>query len=93
MNGKDVAEWGGHYSDGFEDVSTQDGSSQGHHRALAGVCVPCVRNSGRFRGGLVFKAHILLYHSTLGSRVMKEKKKGLGRQGGSGRVCNPNPEP
>ena len=29
----------------------------------------------RFRGGLVFKAHRLLYHSTLGSRVMKKKKK------------------
>ena len=25
-------------------------------------------------GGLVFKAHRLLYHSTLGSRVMKKKK-------------------
>ena len=29
----------------------------------------------RFRGGLVFKAHRLLYHSTLGLRVMKKKKK------------------
>ena len=29
------------------------------------------------QGGLVFKAHRLLYHSSLGSRVMKkEKKKG-----------------
>jgi len=27
----------------------------------------------RFRGGLVFEAHILLYHSTLGSRVIKKK--------------------
>ena len=27
----------------------------------------------RFRGGLVFKAHRLLYHSTLGSRVIKKK--------------------
>jgi len=26
-----------------------------------------------FRGGLVFKAHRLLYHSTLGLRVMKKK--------------------
>jgi hypothetical protein len=33
------------------------------------------RNAERFRGGLVFKAHILLYHSTLGSRVIKKKKK------------------
>jgi len=29
----------------------------------------------RFRDGLVFKAHRLLYHSTLGLRVIKEKKK------------------
>jgi len=27
------------------------------------------------RGGLIFKAHILLYHSTLGLRVMKKKNK------------------
>jgi len=27
----------------------------------------------RFRGGLVFKAHRLLYHSTLGVRVIKKK--------------------
>ena len=33
------------------------------------------RNVERFRGGLVFEAHRLLYHSTLGSRVIKEKKK------------------
>ena len=28
----------------------------------------------RFRGGLVSKAHGLLHHSTLGSRVVKKKK-------------------
>jgi len=28
-----------------------------------------------FRGGLVFKAHRLLYHSTLGSRVIKKKRR------------------
>ena len=28
----------------------------------------------RFRDGLVFKAHRLVYHSTLGLRVMKKKK-------------------
>ena len=33
------------------------------------------RNVNRFRGGLVFKAHRLLYHSTLGLRVIKKKKK------------------
>jgi len=29
----------------------------------------------RFRGGLVFKAHRLLYHSTLGLRVIKKKRR------------------
>jgi len=29
----------------------------------------------RSRGGLVFKAHRLLYHSTLGLRVIKKKKR------------------
>ena len=33
------------------------------------------RNVQRFRGGLVFMAHRLLYHSTLGLRVIKTKKK------------------
>jgi len=32
------------------------------------------RNVKRFRGGLVFKAHRLLYRSTLGLRVIKKKK-------------------
>jgi len=31
------------------------------------------RNVKGFRGGLVFKAHRLMYHSTLGLRVMKKK--------------------
>ena len=36
----------------------------------------CVRVWGSgFRGGLVFKAHRLLYHSTLGLIVIKKKKK------------------
>ena len=44
------------------------------------------RNAKRFRGGLVCKAHRWLYHSTLGSRVMKKQKKetrnaGLVRRG------------
>ena len=33
------------------------------------------RNVQRFRGGLVCKAHRLLYLSTLGLRVIKKKKK------------------
>jgi len=32
------------------------------------------RNVKRFRGGLVFKAHRLLHHSSLGFRVIKKKK-------------------
>jgi len=31
------------------------------------------RNVKRFRGGLVFKAHRFVYHSTLGWRVTKKK--------------------
>ena len=31
------------------------------------------RNVKRFRGGLVFEAHGLLYHSTLGVKVLKKK--------------------
>jgi len=30
----------------------------------------------RFRGGLVFQAHRLVYHSTLGWRVKKKKTRG-----------------
>ena len=33
------------------------------------------RNVKQFRGGLVFKAHRLVYLSTLGWRVIKKKKK------------------
>ena len=32
------------------------------------------RNVQRFRGGLVFEAHRLLYHSILGLRVINKKK-------------------
>jgi len=39
------------------------------------ACEGCShRNVQRFRGGLVFKAHRLLYHSTLALRVIKKKK-------------------
>ena len=36
------------------------------------------RNVERFRGGLALKAHGLLYHSALGSRVIKKKDGDLG---------------
>ena len=41
------------------------------------------RNVKRFLGGLVFEAHRLLYHSTLGLRVIKKKRQSIGG-GGSG---------
>ena len=40
---------------------------------------PLRRNVKRFRAGLVLKAHRLLHHSTLGSRVIKKKEKGAVR--------------
>jgi len=33
------------------------------------------RNVKRFQGGLVLKAHRLVYHSTLGWRVIKKKRR------------------
>ena len=39
------------------------------------------RNVEQFRGRLVFQAHRLVYHSTLGLRVIKKKKK-VDRGGG-----------
>ena len=33
------------------------------------------RNVKRLQGGLVFRAHRFLHHPTLGSRVIKKKKK------------------
>jgi len=46
------------------------------------------RNVNRFRGGLVFKAHRLVYHSTLGLRVIKKKKK-FSAKGGRGALPRP----
>jgi len=40
----------------------------------------------RFRGGIVFKAHRLVYHSPLGLGVIKKKKGGGGRTGEEVRV-------
>ena len=36
------------------------------------------RDVQQFRGGLVFEAHRLVYHSPLGLRVKKKKKMGVG---------------
>ena len=38
-------------------------------------CKARIRNVQRFRGGLALKAHRLVYHSTLGSRVVKKKRR------------------
>ena len=45
-------------------------------KTVCGKYVPVLEEEDvqRFRGGLVFKAHRLLYHSTLGYRVIKKKK-------------------
>ena len=43
---------------------------QGNSVALMDVC----RNVKRFQGGFVYEAHRLLYHSTLGWRVITKKK-------------------
>ena len=44
---------------------------------LKGLFRTCIE---RFRGGLVFKANSLLYHSTLGMTVIKKKKKNPHRE-------------
>jgi len=41
-----------------------------------------VRNEKQFRSGLVFQAHRLVYHSTLGLIVIQKKKKNLELEGG-----------
>ena len=43
------------------------------HQSISGD-VPPIDDVKRFRGGLAFKAHRLVYHSTLGLRVIKKKK-------------------
>ena len=46
------------------------------------------RNVKRFRGGLVFKAHRRVYHSTKGLIVMKKKRRSsYARQGAGMRIC------
>ena len=55
----DVGVWG-------SDVRDSGGEHRRQHRP-----VPATR---RFRGGLVFKAHRLVYHPPLGLRVIKRKK-------------------
>ena len=47
-------------------------AEQGDERALPDPEQLLSRKVQRFRGGLVFKAGRLVYHSTLGSRVIKQ---------------------
>ena len=47
-------------------------------RSKINYLAKCVK---RFRGGLVFKAHRLVYHSTLGSRAMNKNRKSSALRG------------
>jgi len=49
----------------------------------------------RFRGGLVFKAHRLVYHSTLALRVIKKKggEEGMEQEPSDREVLTSNPKP
>ena len=47
------------------------------------------RNVQRFRGGLVFKAHRLLYHSTLGLRVIKKSRRNVAHTRQTGPASGP----
>ena len=46
-----------------------------HLRTVLNLKTTICRNVKRFRGGLLFKAHRRLYHSTLRLRVIKKEKK------------------
>jgi len=77
--------WPGHAISGRRLVDHPQVSStvfQKPERRNKKLFAPPLPHSGlrreRFRGGLVFKAHRLLYHSTLGLRVIKKKKKKKG---------------
>ena len=48
---------------------------------MASAVILGQRDVKRFRGGLVFKAHRPLYHSTLGLRVIKKKREGTSSGG------------
>ena len=49
--------------------------------STGGATQSTLQNVRRFRGGLVFKSHGLLYHSTLGLRCIKKKKSTGGATG------------
>jgi len=51
------------------------GGAHGCRRRRRLRCGKSGNNVKRFRGGLVFKAHRLLYHSTPSLRVIKKKRR------------------
>jgi len=53
----------------------------------------CRFDAKRFQGGLVFKAHRLVYHSTLGLKVIKKKVYGVGLRVYDGAACLPHVRP
>jgi len=57
---------------GADPAAASDGEAQARRDAMEQLHD---RVGLRFRAGRVFKAHRLLYHSTLGLRVIKKKKK------------------
>ena len=63
--------------------------------SVSGVAAQVRRNVEQFRGGLVLKAHRLLYHSTLASRIIRNKRPRSG-SGFGAKPCRvsstPNPE-
>ena len=61
---------------------------QRRHRAWAAAPAAAERSVKRLRGGLVFKAHRLLYHSTLVLRVIKKKKK-KSEEGTTSKILRP----
>jgi len=60
---------------GLKAFHPKNGSSQGQNLALTGLCVPSSLDSGPGHKH-AFKAHRHVYHSTLGWRVIKKKKRG-----------------
>jgi len=61
------------------------GFGVGRHPPMRPSVIPSP-DEPKSAGGPVFKAHRLLYHSTLGLRVIKKKKKSLPREAISGRI-------
>jgi len=61
---------------GFVEQGTPVDRATNHKQVFACNLVTGAKGGVKwFRGGLVFKAHRILYHSTLGLRVITKKKK------------------